>query len=145
MGSAVSAVLPDTAWEALAASPDTVLVDVRTKAEWSFVGLPDLSALNKKPLLLEWVRLPGMSVNDRFGEDLLEQLGETAPSKIFFICRSGARSLQAAQLAAMSFAAVGQSVECVNVAEGFEGDLDADGHRGKISGWKARGLSWRQS
>ena len=53
--------------------------------------------------------------------------------------------MAAAHLIAEAFAAKGQAVDCVNVAEGFEGDLDGERHRGNLNGWKARGLSWRQS
>jgi adenylosuccinate synthase len=31
-----------------------------------------------------------------------------------------------------------------NVADGFEGPVDAEGHRGTVAGWKAEGLPWRQ-
>ncbi len=145
MDNAVSEVTPDIAWDRLTSSNDTVLVDVRTKAEWSFVGVPDLSSLGKNPILLEWMKFPGMSLNEMFADDLQEQLEGSAPSAIFFVCRSGQRSMQAAQLIAMAFAVKGQEVECVNVAEGFEGDLDSNAQRGKLNGWKVRGLSWRQS
>lgn len=145
MDNLVAEVSPAEAWEGLVSNSESVLVDVRTKAEWNFVGTPDLSSIEKSTVLLEWMRLPGMAVNSEFTEELLGHFEGTAPSKIYFICRSGARSMQAAQTIAMAAAARGQRVECVNVAEGFEGDLNADGHRGQSNGWKARGLSWRQS
>lgn len=145
MSNQVTEVDPKTAWAALKDNPDAVLVDVRTKAEWSFVGLPDLSALGKQAVLVEWATLPGMQQNPDFLDGIISQLGESAPSTVFFLCRSGARSLAAARLTADAFAAIGEAVSCVNVAEGFEGDLDQDGHRGKVNGWKANGLSWRQS
>lgn len=145
MENIVSEVTPDQAWDALANTADAVLVDVRTTAEWSFVGTPDLTELGKQPILIQWMQLPGMVLNTDFTENLNEALGGAAPSNIFFICRSGARSLQAAQTVAMAFAAKGQTVNCVNVAEGFEGDLDSQSHRGNKNGWKARDLAWRQS
>ncbi|MEL6481227.1 MAG: rhodanese-like domain-containing protein, partial [Pseudomonadota bacterium] len=37
----VSEMGPAEAWEMLASNPSARMVDVRTKAEWSFVGLPD--------------------------------------------------------------------------------------------------------
>ena len=76
---------------------------------------------------------------------MLETFGANAPSKIFFMCRSGARSMQAAQAVAAALSATGQSGECINIKEGFEGDLGADQHRGATSGWKAAGLPWKQS
>lgn len=145
MSNPVTEVDPKTAWAALKDVSDAVLVDVRTKAEWSFVGLPDLSELGKQAVLVEWAVLPGMQQNPDFLDGVLSQLGDSAPSTVFFLCRSGARSLAAARLIAEAFTAKGQTVSCVNVAEGFEGDLDQDGHRGKLNGWKAQGLSWRQS
>jgi rhodanese-related sulfurtransferase len=145
MKNQVTEVEPTTAWAGLEDGVNTVLVDVRTRAEWSFVGVPDLTELGKKTILVEWMTMPGMQPNPDFLGGLMSQLEGSAPSKIYFLCRSGARSMAAAQATAMAFAAQGKAVECVNVAEGFEGDLNQDGHRGQKNGWKARGLSWRQS
>ncbi|PLS20071.1 rhodanese-like domain-containing protein [Neptunicoccus cionae] len=145
MTNKVSEVEPQLAWEMLRDHEDTVLVDVRTQAEWSFVGLPDLSELGKQPLLIQWMTLPAMQPNPDFLDGLVNQLDGAAPSRIFFLCRSGARSMAAASLTAEAFAAQGKTVECVNIAEGFEGDLNENRHRGDLNGWKARGLAWRQS
>lgn len=133
------------AWEHLRDNKDAVLVDVRTQAEWSFVGVADLTDMGKQPLLIQWMTLPAMQPNPDFLDGLEKQLDGAAPSKIYFLCRSGARSMAAAQLTAQAFAAQGKTVECVNIAEGFEGDLNEDRHRGHLNGWKARGLAWRQS
>ena len=145
MQNTVSEVSPMTAWEALQNNNAAILVDVRTMAEWSYIGISDLSALGQAPMLLEWMTLPRMAVNERFTEELLEQLGGAVPSHIYFLCRSGVRSLSAARETALAFAARGQSVDCINVVGGFEGDLDTEGHRGKINGWKFDGLPWRQT
>ena len=129
---------PRATYELLMQEPDTALVDVRTDAEWNFVGLPDLSSIGKQPLLIPWQIFPGMQVNGHFA-DQLHKAGLTPLHKIFFICRSGARSLaagQAAQAAGFPHA--------FNVADGFEGPVDAEGHRGTVAGWKADGLPWRQ-
>ena len=131
-------ITPAQTWEALRADPDAVLIDVRTDAEWNFVGLPDLSEAGKQPLLLPWQVYPSMQVNGAF-LDHLRKAGLTEANKLYFICRSGARSLaagMAAQAAGFPHA--------FNVADGFEGPVDAEGHRGKIAGWKADGLPWRQ-
>jgi rhodanese-related sulfurtransferase len=125
-------------WEALKADPRAQLCDVRTDAEWNFVGLPDLDTLGREPVLIPWQVYPTMQRNAGF-LDHLRQAGLEPETPIYFICRSGARSLAAAQAAA---AAGYKSV--YNVAEGFEGPPDADGHRGQVSGWKAAGLPWRQ-
>ena len=145
MNNQVTEVDPTEAWAGLKDVADSVLVDVRTTAEWSFVGIPDLSDLGKQAMFVEWASLPGMQQNPSFLDGVMSQLEGAAPSTVFFLCRSGARSMAAAHLMSEAFAARGQAVQCVNVAEGFEGDLNADRHRGTLNGWKARGLSWRQS
>lgn len=148
----VDAVGPEEAFRLLGEAPDTRLVDVRTRAEWSFVGLPDLSPIGKQIWPIEWTRFPDMAPNPAFLDELqglIARDGGQTPRRILFICRSGARSLAAAQAVAAGLDDApgdGAGLErCTNVAEGFEGDLDSDGHRGRINGWKARGLPWRQS
>jgi rhodanese-related sulfurtransferase len=125
-------------WEALKADPRAQLCDVRTDAEWNFVGVPDLQEIGREAVLIPWQLYPTMQRNASF-LDHLQQAGLTPDIPVYFICRSGARSMAAAQAAA---AAGYKSV--YNVAEGFEGPPDADGHRGQIAGWKATGLPWRQ-
>ncbi len=136
---------PKETWDGLRNDKDAVLVDVRTHAEWSFVGLPDLSELGKELILNQWAILPGMQQNPSFMDELDKQLDGAAPSKIYFLCRSGVRSLSAAHLVSEAFAARGQSVDCVNIIGGFEGDLDQDRQRGNMNGWKNDRLPWRQS
>ena len=144
-GSAVGEVNPDEAWRILNEDANARLIDVRTRAEWGFVGVPDLGEVGQKPILIEWASYPDMSVNPAFAAVVEEAIGSENPVTLLFLCRSGARSLQAAMAVTDHFARTGQSVTCLNVAEGFEGDLDASGHRGLQNGWKARGLAWRQS
>lgn len=141
----ISEVLPKEAWENLSTNQDAVLIDVRTKAEWGFVGIPDLSQIGKEVILLEWLQYPGMSPNSDFVDALLARFyGDNLPA-MYFLCRSGARSMSAARAVAAKVHTDGGSITCVNVAEGFEGDLDATRHRGGVNGWKASGLSWAQS
>lgn len=137
-GGTVPDVSPAETYQALREDPAAVLIDVRTDAEWNFVGLPELSGLGKQVVLIPWQLYPGMQVNAAFG-DHLRQAGLTPEHRLFFICRSGVRSLaagQAAQEAGFPHA--------FNVADGFEGPVDAEGHRGTAAGWKASGLPWRQ-
>jgi rhodanese-related sulfurtransferase len=135
----VDDVSPQEVWEALRSDPGAELVDVRTDAEWSWVGLPDLGDAGKKPVLISWQLPPKMEVNADFVGQLREA-GLTPDRKLYFLCRSGARSLSAAKAAvAAGFAS------SFNVAGGFEGPLDDAGHRGTKGGWKASGLPWRQS
>ncbi|GAN77487.1 rhodanese-like domain-containing protein [Acidisphaera rubrifaciens] len=131
-------VTPAQAWEALQSNPDAHLVDVRTEAEWIFVGLPDLAACGKQTLLIQWQVYPTMQLNPRFAGDLASA-GLTPGHHIFFICRSGARSAAAAMAASEA-----GMTQVYNVADGFEGPMDAEGHRGALAGWKASGLPWRQ-
>jgi rhodanese-related sulfurtransferase len=134
----VENVSPDATWQALQQDPAAVLVDVRTDAEWTYVGLPDLSAAGKRPVLIPWQIFPAMAVNAGFMQAVREA-GLTPDHRLYFLCRSGVRSLAAAQAAqAEGFA------HAYNIADGFEGPVDQAGHRGQVAGWKASGLPWVQ-
>ena len=134
----VDNVPPSVTWEALRSQPTAQLVDVRTDAEWVYVGVPDLTAASKRIVLIPWQLYPEMSVNRDFVAQM-QQAGLTPDDHIYFICRSGVRSLAAAQAARdAGFRHV------YNVADGFEGPIDPQGHRGRAAGWKADGLPWRQ-
>ena len=120
-----------------------VLVDVRTKAEWTYVGVPDLSALGKQTALVEWQEFPSMKVNAEFVahvQETLREHGASVDAPILFLCRSGARS----RAAAIAMTNAGQA-QCFNIANGFEGPLDDKHRRGMVDGWKAQGLPWSQS
>ncbi len=134
---------PKQAWDVLAKERDAVLVDVRTSAEWNFVGLADLSSVGKQPVTVEWQSLPAMARNPGFDGEVksaLAQLSASPDSAVIFICRSGARSREAA----ISLTRLGFK-RCYNLAGGFEGVLDAERHRGGRNGWKFCGLPWKQS
>ncbi len=129
-------------YDALKAS-DAVLVDVRTKAEWAFVGVPDLSQIGDTPIFIEWQTYPEMDVNSQFVDSLSEELNQRnqgLDTPLYFLCRSGVRSASAA--AAMTRSGYRQ---CFNVAGGFEGPADDSRHRGLLDGWKAANLPWFQS
>ncbi len=131
------------AFDALSSQADAMLVDVRTQAEWTFVGLPDLRPIGKEPLLLEWQSFPPSGPNAEFAgavSDLLIKKGLAQDAPVYFLCRSGARS----QAAAMVLTQAGYT-QCFNISDGFEGPMNAEGHRGTESGWKAAGLPWIQS
>lgn len=136
---------PVDAWNRLGGDSSAALIDVRTRAEWGFVGVPDLSELGQTLFQIEWATFPDMSINPRFVAEVLEQTAGLNPTAYLFLCRSGVRSLRAAEAVAQHLPTAGKSAACFNVAEGFEGDLDEQGHRGGHNGWKARGLAWRQS
>ena len=132
-------VTPDTAWKILGERSDAVLIDVRTRPEWNYVGVPDLTALGKKPALVEWQVFPSMQPNPDFVSALTAS-GAKRDAPLLFLCRSGARSAAAAK----AMTAAGYS-SCFNVSDGFEGPLDAHAKRGAAAGWKAAGLPWRQT
>lgn len=133
----------EATWRRLAENTDSVLIDVRTRAEWNYVGVPDVTSLRKETVLVEWQGFPDNRPNPAFVVELTERLtalGASRDTELYFICRSGARSQSAAQ--AMLKAGFKR---CFNVADGFEGPLDDNRHRGSRGGWKAQGLPWVQS
>jgi len=125
-------------WDALQNDPQAVLIDVRTDAEWIYVGFCDLRTINKEPLFISWALFPDMQINGSFTAMLdHNQLSKEAP--LYFICRSGVRSISAASAATRA-----GYEKCYNVEGGFEGDPDSDHHRGQMNGWKNAGLPWLQ-
>ena len=136
-------ILVTESFEFLEKDKSAILVDVRTKAEWAFVGAPDLSSMKKEPIFIEWQEYPSMRINPEFTSRLREtigKLGGDSSTPLLFLCRSGARS----KAAAIAMTAAGQQ-HCFNIAGGFEGGLDDRRRRGAVSGWKANGLPWAQS
>jgi rhodanese-related sulfurtransferase len=134
---------PAVAMKMLEEQPGAVLVDVRTRPEWSFVGLPDLQSAGKEALLQEWQMFPTMQVDPQFADRLSARLAEAGvppDAPVLFLCRSGARS----RAAAMAMTAAGRTA-CFNISDGFEGPRNEEGHRGTVAGWKASGLPWVQS
>jgi rhodanese-related sulfurtransferase len=135
--------LATDAYALLEGDASAVLIDVRTNAEWTYVGKPDIQALGKTPLFLEWQSYPSMTVDPDFGarlEALLRSSGVDRGASLVFLCRSGARSRHAA--VAMTNAGWGP---CFNISDGFEGPLDSLRRRGGEGGWKAGGLPWTQT
>jgi len=126
------AVTPQEAFALLQSEPGAKLVDVRTRAEWEWVGrVPDA-------VFIEWNTWPGGTRNPAFERELVEQVSDKS-EPVLFICRSGARSHHAAIVAEkLGYA------RAFNVLEGFEGDKDASGHRATVGGWKVAGLPWVQ-
>lgn len=130
---------PQDSWDLLKSTPGAVLVDVRTEAEWRFVGVPDIAELGRDTVFSEWSRYPDGELNHHFVDELKKAgLASGDGRPIVFICRSGQRSIGAATVATQ--AGLGP---CYNMLEGFEGATDDDGHRG-WSGWRAAGLPWHQ-
>jgi rhodanese-related sulfurtransferase len=126
------ALTPAEAYEVWRNVPGAKLVDVRTRAEWDYVGrVPGA-------VEIELLTYPGNRPNPGFLQELEGKADKAAP--VMFICRSGGRSHNAAMLARQ--AGYGAAY---NVLEGFEGDRDAHGHRNTTGGWRLAGLPWTQS
>lgn len=132
-------VSPKAAWRMLNEIPEAVLIDVRTTAEWAYVGGPDMRATGKTAATIEWQVFPSMQIDPDFTGKVIARVGDLRDAPLLLLCRSGVRSAAAAR--AMTAAGYRQ---CFNVAGGFEGVLDEAGHRGGTSGWKADGLPWSQ-
>ncbi|OBI03153.1 rhodanese-like domain-containing protein [Mycobacterium scrofulaceum] len=137
-GSYAGDITPLEAWKLLSDNPNAVLVDVRTDAEWRFVGVPDLSSLGREVVFIEWNTSDG-NFNANFADELRDRVPETEGDRpVVFLCRSGNRSIGAAEVATRA-----GITPAYNVLDGFEGQLNAQGHRGE-SGWRAIGLPWKQ-
>jgi rhodanese-related sulfurtransferase len=131
------------AYALLSEDKEATLVDVRTQAEWTWVGVPDLAGVGKTPVFIEWASYPAMQPAADFTLRLIAALtarsaGPDTPA--LFLCRSGVRSLAAAR----ALTAAGWR-RCYNISEGFEGGLDASSRRGALGGWRARGMPWTQT
>ncbi len=126
------ALLPQEAYELMQKAPGAKLVDVRTHAEWDYVGWIPGS------VQIEWQTYPASKPNPDFLNELQTQADKQA--LVMFVCRSGVRSHAAAAVAAQA----GYS-QSYNVLQGFEGDRDTSGHRNSVGGWRAAGLPWVQT
>ena len=121
---------PELAWQWVQEGR-ALLVDVRSDAEREWVGwIPGA-------LGLAWKQWPGMALNPQF--DAGVQQAQASGKPLLMLCRSGVRSIAAAQKATELGA------QAYNILEGFEGDPDSSGHRGHLGGWKHRGLPWKQN
>jgi rhodanese-related sulfurtransferase len=123
-------VSPQQAW-AWVQSGEAVLVDVRTDAERAWVGFVP----GAQPLA--WKQWPGMAMNPDFDASI--QALAASGLKLVLLCRSGVRSVAAAQRATEL------GLQAYNILEGFEGDPDASAQRGRVGGWRFRGLPWAQN
>ena len=130
-------VTPQDAYAAVTGPERGVLVDVRTRAEWTYEGTPILPEDAPPLLLIEWVGFPDGAVNSSFVEQLRDA-GIQEGTPLYFLCRSGVRSVAAATAA--TAAGLGPAH---NILEGFEGVHDDQGHR-TVTGWKNAGLPWKQ-
>jgi rhodanese-related sulfurtransferase len=141
---------PAKVFKILKDDKNSLLLDVRTIEEFSFAGFVDLSLLKQKKeefskqlLMLPWKLYPQMDYNPEFRPILEKYLNKNFTKilevKMFFLCKTGGRSREAANY----FLNLGYE-NCYNVIGGFEGELNNQYQRGKINGWKAANLPWRQ-
>ena len=130
--------LPKMAVERLQNNPQALFVDVRSKAEYKYVGFPENS------ILIPWIDDPDWEPNpEAFSDAVMQELDgreNLSDTEIILICRSGFRSNEALKcLENKGFTQVS------HVASGFEGDLDENDHRGNLNGWRHDGMPWSQS
>ncbi|MEW9922438.1 rhodanese-like domain-containing protein [Marimonas sp. MJW-29] len=130
----------------LAQNEDAVLIDIRTRAEVSFVGIAAEADKNIPYMVMdefwEFDADKGtykMAVNSNFDREIagfIQERGLSKESPIILMCRSGSRSARAADL-------LGQLgyTSVYSVVDGFEGDKDPDGVR-SVNGWKNSKLAW---
>jgi rhodanese-related sulfurtransferase len=137
-GACAGDLTPQPTWDLMNQNLKASLLDVRTPAEWTYVGIPDLSSLARQPILVPWILFPTMEPNPDFVNEISGM--EVDPEQdLLILCRSGQRS----KSAAIALTAAGFSA-CYNISYGFEGDKDQAGHRGTINGWKVDALPWTQ-
>jgi len=142
------------AYELLQTEGDkTLFIDVRTRAEVNFLGMPTIADANIPYMKLsEWYAWDEkknnfkMELNDQFLPTIKERMaakGLSENDKIVFICRSGSRSAAAANLMAKA-----GYKNVYTVVDGYEGDKAKKGpHKGQrvVNGWKNNGLPWSYS
>ncbi|QEI06431.1 rhodanese-like domain-containing protein [Pigmentiphaga aceris] len=127
-------VTPPVAWQ-LSQAGQAVLVDVRTAEERKFVGhVPGT-------VHVPWATGTSLTRNPRFVRELEAKVAKEGgkDAVVLLLCRSGKRSALAAEAAEKA-----GFTHVFNVLEGFEGELDAEEHRGGQDGWRFHGLPWVQ-
>ena len=85
------------AFDYLLKNNDSYLIDTRSDLEWKTTGIPDLSSINKETYLVNWGPILDQNFFDKYKKFLSVKFNEK--DTLFFICRSGSRSLMASQLA----------------------------------------------
>jgi rhodanese-related sulfurtransferase len=124
---------PRAAWEEMSTVPDALFLDVRMEIESLYVGRPP-GVVN-----IAWYEYPDLTPDPAGFVAAVEREAGRKDRPIYLICRSGKRTVDAAQaLDAAGFSNV------TNIKEGFEGDLDEKFHRSTLGGWRQAGLPWEQ-
>ena len=128
---------PISAYELINGNNDSILIDVRCELEHDYIGHP-MNSIN-----IVWKKYPSWEINQSFAEEVDKALSDEGKASkntsILLICRSGARSMDAAQCLLEE-----NYCQLYNVEEGFEGDKNSDGQRSSVNGWRFHGLPWLQ-
>ena len=111
---------------ALLKKPNTYLIDVRSIAEYVFVGHPEMA--HNIPFMFWDEKRQDLESNDTFIEDVKSRF--RTEERLIFICRSGGRSLKAARRIRNA-----GYTQVFNISRGFEGDKNQEGYR-VVNGWK---------
>ena len=85
------------AFDFLSKKDNSHLIDTRSDIEWKSTGIPDLSSINKETILINWGPVLDQIFFEQYKNFLLTSF--TKNDNLLFICRSGSRSLMAAQFA----------------------------------------------
>lgn len=130
-----------------------LFLDVRTRAEVNFLGIPTVADANIPYMeidsLYSWDEKKGvfkLEPNSGFMTEVqqrIKQKGMDTNSKIIVMCRSGDRSAKAADLLAKS-----GYKNVYSVVDGYEGDVAKEGdHKGQraVNGWRNANLPWTYS
>jgi len=126
--------LPKDAHAYLQQHERALFLDIRMELEYLYVGHPP------GVVHLAWYEYPEMQNDaEQFVAQVRREVGDRLDTPVVLICRSGQRTLKAGE----ALEAAGFS-EVVNVLHGFEGELDANFQRGRLSGWRFDGLPWEQ-
>jgi rhodanese-related sulfurtransferase len=113
-------------------NPSTYLIDVRSIAEYVFIGHPEMAY--NIPLMFWSEKQQKLISNENFLTKI--KLSFKKADILIFICRSGGRSLKTATMAKQS-----GFPKVFSIKEGFEGKKDEKGYR-SINGWKNNELPY---
>ena len=103
------------AFDFLSKKVDSYLIDTRSDIEWKSTGIPDLSSINKETYLINWQSELSLTFFEQYKKFLLTTFNQK--DSLFFICRSGSRSLMAAK-----FAIEFGFEHCFNIYDGFDNE-----------------------
>ena len=135
----VENVAPADVWNALQTDASAQMVDVRTDAEWNFVGIADLSEAGKTPALIPWQVFPSMQLNTGFVDQLKQAGTDAGEPDLLPVPQRRAQPGRRAKPPSP------QDIHTPTIsATGSKDPPNAEGHRGQLAGWKASDLPWRQ-